>query len=170
MNKNYLFHVTLILTFIILISCSHQQVKEVQKVRITDVRIPEYGIFTKENIGVKSYKGINTKGEPIKIKFNEIKNWKLEKETTVIPRSRLISFGLSYVVRGTPEGEKVPITIKLIYPQGDIHSFKKNHIIGQKYFLGYSFNNKFNYLIGKYSYQFYYDQIRLAEKQFTVYK
>jgi hypothetical protein len=142
----------------------------VQKVHITDVRIPEYGIFTKQNIGVNSYIGTNTKGEPIKIKFIKIENWKLEKETNIIPRSRLISFGLSYVVRGTPEGEEVPITIKLIYPEGEVQSINKSHIIGKKYFIGYSFKNKFNYFIGNYSYQFYYDQIRLAEKQFTVYK
>ena len=167
MNKNYLFYITLLLIFSILVSCSHQQV---QQVHITDVRIPEYGIYTKQNIGVNSYKGINTKGEPIKIKFTKVKKWKLEKETDIIPRSRLISFGLSYVVRGTPEGEKVPITIKLIYPQGEVYSIKKSHILGKKYFIGYSFDNKFNYFIGKYSYQFYYDQIKLAEKQFTVYK
>lgn len=170
MNKNYLFPVTLILISLIFVSCSHQQVQKVQKVHITDVRIPEYGIYTKDNIGVNSYKGINSKGEPIKIRFTKVKKWKLEKETTVIPRSRLISFGLSYVVRGTPEGEKVPITIKLIYPQGEVHSIKKSHILGKKYFIGYSFDNKFNYIIGKYSYQFYYDKIKLAEKQFTVYK
>jgi hypothetical protein len=62
------------------------------------------------------------------------------------------------------------ITIKLIYPEGEVQSINKSHIIGKKYFIGYSFKNKFNYFIGNYSYQFYYDQIRLAEKQFTVYK
>lgn len=170
MNKNYLFCITLLLIYALSASCSHQQVKKVQKVHITDVRIPEYGIYTKQNIGVNSHSGINSNGEPIQIKFTKIKKLKLEKETSIIPRSRMISFGLFYVVRGTPEGEKVPVTIKLIYPQGEIHSFSKSHIIGKKYFVGYSYNNKFNYQIGKYFYQFYYDKIKLAETQFTVYK
>ena len=138
-------------------------------VKINGIRIVEYGIYTKIDAGSQVY--VDNNKELTKTKVNSVTNWKLEKMTDIIPRTQRVSFGVTYFVEGYPEGSKnIPIKIKLVYPKGIEESIVKQHVIGKEHFVGLTFGPQFNYLPGRYGYQFYFKEQKLAEKFFTVYK
>jgi hypothetical protein len=90
-----------------------------------------------------------------------VTNWKLEKKTDIVPRTQRVSFGVTYVVEGYPEGSKdIPIKISIVYPKSLQESIIKQHVIGKKHFIG----------LTRYGYQFFFKEQKLAEKYFTVYK
>jgi hypothetical protein len=121
--------------------------------------------------GSKVYGDKNNDQVIAKLEVKEVTNWKLEKKTDIVPRTHRVSFGVTYVVEGYPEGSKnIPIKINMVYPEGLQESILKQHVIGKKHFIGLTFGPQFNNIPGRYGYQFFFKKQKLAEKYFTVYK
>jgi hypothetical protein len=138
-------------------------------VKITGISIVEFGIYTKTDTASQVYSGNNE--EDPKIKVNKVTSWKLEMKTDIIPRTRRVSFGVTYFVEGYPEGSKdIPIKIKMVYPKNFEETIVKQHVIGKEHFVGLTFGPQFYYISGRYGYQFFFKEQKLAEKYFTVYK
>ena len=77
---------------------------------VEGIDIIKKGIWTREKIGrVKAKKSVGGY-------TNEVMNYKLLKETSRIPAIINTSFGVSYVVKGHPKGEKVDITGIIEHP------------------------------------------------------
>ncbi len=162
-KSTYLF---IILAFsVFLFACTTQK----QPVKINGINIVEYGIYTKTDSGTKVYADNNN--EIPKITVNKVTNRNLQIKTNIIPRTQRVSFGVTYFIEGYPEGSKnIPIKIKIIYPKGIEESIVKQHVIGNEHFVGLTFGPQFNYIPGRYGYQFFFKEQKLAEKYFTVYK
>jgi hypothetical protein len=162
-KSTYLF---IILTFsVFLFACTTQK----KPVKINGINIVEYGIYTKTDSGTQVYADNNN--EIAKITVNKVTNRNLQIKTNIIPRTQRVSFGVTYFVEGYPEGSKnIPIKIKIIYPKDIEETIVKQHVIGNEHFVGLTFGPQFNYIPGRYGYQFFFKEQKLAEKYFTVYK
>jgi hypothetical protein len=121
--------------------------------------------------GSKVYVNKSDEQNISKFEVKEVTNWQLVKKTDIVPRTQRVSFGVAYVVEGYPEGSKnIPIKIIMVYPKDLQESILKQHVIGKKHFIGLTFGPQFNYIPGRYGYQFFFKEQKLAEKYFTVYK
>lgn len=163
--KHKLTYIFIILAYFILpFACTTKK-----PVKINGINIVEFGLYTKVDAGSQVY--VDNNKELTKTKVNSVTNWKLETMTDIIPQTQRVSFGVTYFVEGYPEGSKdIPIKIKIVYPEGIEESILKQHVIGKEHFVGLTFGPQFNYLPGRYGYQFYFKEQKLAEKFFTVYK
>jgi hypothetical protein len=167
MNKS-LIHIIIVIVFCsFIISCA----KKPRPIKITKINILNPGIYTTIEKGSNVYGGKNNDQNISKLEVTEVTNWKLVTKSDIIPRTQRVSFGVTYIVAGYPEGSKdIPIKIKMVYPKGIEESIVKQHVIGKEHFVGLAFGPQFNYLPGRYGYQFFFKDQKLAEKFFTVYK
>jgi hypothetical protein len=167
MNK-ILTHIIIIIAFF---SSVFSYAKKPEPIKITKINILEAGVFTMHEKGSKVYVNKSDEQNISKLEVKEVTNWKLEKKTDIVPRTQRVSFGVTYVVEGYPEGSKdIPIKINIVYPKGLQESILKQHVIGKKHFIGLTFGPQFNNIPGRYGYQFFFKEQKLAEKYFTVYK
>jgi hypothetical protein len=145
--------------------------KKPRPVKITRINILESGIYTMTEKGSNFYVNNSNEQKVFELEVKEVTNWKIVKKTDIVPRTQRVSFGVTYVVEGYPEGSKdIPIKIIMVYPKDLQESVLKQHVIGKKHFIGLTFGPQFNYLPGRYGYQFFFKEQKLAEKFFTVYK
>jgi len=164
MKLRFIYAFLILFFFMFLLSCAMKK-----PVKINGINIVEFGIYTKTDSGSQVYR--DNKESITKIKVNKVTNWKLETKTDIIPRTQRVSFGVTYVVAGHPEGaNNIPVIIKIIYPEGPEESILKKHVVGEEHFVGLTFGRHFNYIPGRYGYQFFFKKQKLAEKYFTVYK
>ncbi len=142
---------------------------------VIEIDIVEYGIYTSEIIGT-IYAPLTTSG-----KYNLVKNVKLVQKTDKIPATKGTKFGLFYVIRGDGDDEEVNITEIVKFPnpgyrdpstgklfrQSEFSSIKK---IGSKNFAAGMFSEDWDLYTGNWLVQLWYNNQKLAEKSFTVYK
>jgi hypothetical protein len=121
--------------------------KKPRPVKITRINILESGIYTMTEKDSNFYVNNSNEQKVFELEVKEVTNWKIVKKTDIVPRTQRVSFGVTYVVEGY-----------------------KQHVIGKKHFIGLTFGPQFNYLPGRYGYQFFFKEQKLAEKFFTVYK
>ena len=167
MNR-ILTHIIIIIAFF---SSVFSYAKKPEPIKITKINILEAGIYTMTEKGSEVYVNKSDEQNISKLEVKEVTNWKLEKKTDIVPRTQRVSFGVTYVVEGYPEGSKdIPIKIIMVYPKGLQESILKQHVIGKKHFIGLTFGPQFNNIPGRYGYHFFFKEQKLAEKYFTVYK
>lgn len=140
---------------------------------VTDIEIVDYGILaaqvaktTKDQTLVQGAHHTMTAG-------------RLLKRTTDIPARKGLKFGFTYLIKGYPIGNPVKIDFVVLYPepgltnpgtgttdtQSMVSLVKK---IGKLTATGYLFNQTWEMVPGKWTFQIWIDGRKLAEKQFTV--
>jgi hypothetical protein len=112
---------------------------------------------------------------------NIIKEVKLIKKTNEIPAEMGVRFGMRYIVRGAPIGEKVKIKNVTILPSSGLKDprtgkvrYKNQYtsiiVIGKRSYREYLFEEEWEAVPGKWTFQLWHADQKLAEKTFTVYK
>ena len=123
---------------------------------------------------------MNQPGSPTGLK-NMVKKIFLVDETTDIPATLGTRFGIRFVVNGSPSNDIVHITKVVILPKKGLKvPNEENRIfkyerqmktkIGLSEFTGYTFDNEWETIPGKWTIQLWYDGTKMAEKGFTVRK
>jgi len=112
-------------------------------------------------------------------KENQEKNWKLIKQGDRIPATIGTSFGMEYVIKGTPEGERITITLRYLHPTmtnpktGEKYNSQDVSIptlVGKKIHEGYTFDHEWELVSGAWVIQVFHDDRKLGEQYFIVYK
>jgi hypothetical protein len=148
---------------------------DARHVQVNSIEITEYGIY-----GGRKVVKMKQPGAPTGLK-NMVKKIFLVNETTDIPATLGTRFGIRFVVNGSPSGDVVYITKVVILPKEGLeipneenrifkYERKMKTKIGFYEFTGYTFDNIWETIPGKWSIQLWYDGKKLAEKQFSVHK
>lgn len=148
---------------------------EARHVQVNNIEISDYGIY-----GGRKVVKMKQPGAPTGSK-NMVKTIFLVNETTDIPATLGTRFGLRFVVNGSPPNEVVFITKVVILPKEGLKvPNKENRIykyerkmktkIGLSEFTGYTFDNEWETIPGKWTIQLWYDGKKMAEKLFTVHE
>lgn len=141
--------------------------------QIDGVDIVNYGIYVASGPegGLTPEKNAEDKGKQEKI-------WKLVKKGDRIPAKIAASFGMEYVIKGTPEGEAVKITLRYLHPTisnpetgktFNIQEVSVTALVGKKIHEGYTFDHEWELVTGAWVIQVFYDGRKLGEQYFTVY-
>ena len=141
--------------------------------QIDGVDIVNYGIYvaSRPEGGLASEKNAEGKGK-------QEKTWKLVKKGDRIPAKIAASFGMEYIIKGTPEGEAVKITLRYLHPMMSNPETGKTYntqevsvaaLVGKKIHEGYTFDHEWELVTGAWVIQVFYDGRKLGEQYFTVY-
>jgi hypothetical protein len=166
---------TMLLTVIVFSAFSLFFDAEAGHVQVNNIEIYDYGIYG----GSKVVK-MKQPGAPTGMK-NMVKKSFLVNETTDIPATLGTRFGIRFVVNGSPFGDIVNITKVVILPKEGLkvpnegnrifkYERKMKAKIGASEFTGYTFDNAWETIPGKWTIQLWYDGKKMAEKGFTVQK
>ena len=109
-------------------------------------------------------------------KIEMVSGKRLLRLTAHIPAKKGTQFGMRYVLNGEPEGEDVPILVKVSHST----TVNKKEIpmtnewvttkkIGSTAFDGWKFNAESDLARGNWTIQIYYEGMKLAEKRFYAY-
>ena len=138
------------------------------------IEIIDYGIYS-----LKKEKSIKPEGKVATGKVDIVTNIKLIKETTDIPGKLDTNFGFRFIVKGGEKGKKVKLLYKFLTPPLYNPETKKIYTeqyyynyasIGKEWVRGYSFKHPWEIVAGKWVFQIYYKNEKLAEKVFYVHK
>ena len=141
---------------------------------VTDVEIIDYGIMS-----AKVAKTIKDQ-TLVQGAHHSMLAGKFKKRTTEIPAQKGLKFGITYLIKGYPIGSKVKVDFTVLYPQPGLTNpatgktdnqsmlqlVKK---IGRITATGYVFNQKWEMVPGKWTFQIWIEGRLLAEKNFNVY-
>jgi hypothetical protein len=88
------------------------------------------------------------------------------------------TFGIQYVLRGTPKGQVVKLTYVTRFPQSGIvndkgqklekSQFEWNDTIGETRIRTYTLDNAWEVVPGDWMLEFYYEGRKIGEKRFTM--
>jgi len=152
-----------------------QAEKEQEKtVGVTGIEILDYGIYMAEEIKSEENEGSATGKRTV------VKDIKFISRTNSIQAKIGDRFGISFVMRGQPEGKKVAIKTISTYPDPGIpnpktgiykrkSTFSRQLAIGKKELIGYGFDRDSELVPGEWTFQIWYDGKKWAEKTFNVY-
>lgn len=142
-------------------------------VKVEGIEILEYGIYkakAKEKVTADS----TAEGT-----WTVIEEIELVAQTDSIPAKVGTQFGFWFVVNGEPKGEKISLTFVnrlpgLKNPNTDEVVFQEKYknivSIGERSFKGYVFDFEWEAVPGKWTFQIFYEDKKLAEKTFIVHK
>jgi WD40 repeat protein len=108
-----------------------------------------------------------------------MENLQIIKETNNIPLDRCSKFGLIYVVHGKPRTKQIEISVNVRHPaiidpkSNRVHYFDEwisSPRIGEPHYDGWRFEYDWEKVSGKWTFEFYYQGAKLAEKTFIVYE
>lgn len=142
-------------------------------VEVLGVEIVDYGIYTAETTK-RVGEGITGKG------LHVSKSFHFTHRTTKIPATLNIRFGLSYIVKGSPMGETIELKQITLFPisgvknprtQKVLHISERSfpRVIGEKYGVGYTFDEPWEAVPGIWVIQLWYGDRKLTEQIFNVY-
>ncbi len=146
-----------------------------KETQIHGIDILEYGIYTTNK--TKTTEVPNLPGE----KGRLIKEVTFAVETDRIDAFIGTHFGFRFVIKGEPKGKKVDIKFVTIFPASGLRDSKRGKIfykseyvnsleIGKKWLKGYGFDEEWELVPGKWTFQLWHEDRKLAEKTFTVYR
>ncbi len=140
---------------------------------VTDVEIIDYGILSAQvDRTIKDQTLVQGAHRTMKAS-------RLLKRTTEISAQKGLKFGIKYLIKGYPIGNRVKIDFVVLYPEPgltnpgtgvtdrqDMVSFVKR--IGKITATGYLFNQKWEMVPGQWTFQIWHNGRKLAEKDFMV--
>lgn len=138
---------------------------------ITDVQVVEFGSYRRTN------QGYHAAPRTITGKTNAVSDATLIEKTTEIHASKGTSFGLGYMVLGQPDGAVVQFTCRCIHPtftdpvsgrSSTVEEWNSQAIIGRAAHLGYTFDDSWELVPGKWTIQVFYGATLVARKEFNV--
>ena len=141
--------------------------------KVTGVNIYQYGIF-KGDIDDDFDTPTSERGTEHKVAITSF----VEK-TLQIPAILGKHFGIIYVVKGDPPGGVINIKMRILHPPiknpqtNELFSFAESVYpinIGAHEFYGWIFEHEWELASGQYTFQILYNDKKLGEKTFTVYK
>lgn len=102
-------------------------------------------------------------------------------DTTTVHAGIGLEFGIQYVIVGSPKRASVPIRIVNVYPSQGLRNpkthklfrrveFVRNKIIGDVNYAGYAFEHRWEILPGKWKFELWYNNHKMAEQSFIVRK
>jgi hypothetical protein len=104
----------------------------------------------------------------------------LVSQTNRIPASKGTHFGIFYSVMGRPSGATVPLTVKILTPGLKMPEAERVQYVEQweatpeigekKHWAIYAFEHDWELVPGIWTFQLFYNNRKLAEKRFEVYK
>jgi hypothetical protein len=143
------------------------------EVKVEGFEVIEYGIYTaeaKEKVEDES---------TIEGTWTVVDNLKLTAQTDSVLADMKTHFGFWFVVKGEPVGEEITVTFVNQLPgiqnpdeERVIYEEKYNSTvkIGVPSFKGYMFDYSWEAVPGEWIFQIYYENQKLGEKRFVVYK
>ena len=139
---------------------------------VTDVVITEFGIYT-SRLQSKEPSSLATTGF-----VNRVTDVKLVERTERICARLELSFGVTYLVVGTPAGATIELEMRTLYPapgvvdpSGKRHlttSFIANPSIGGSGFRSFTFEYAWEIISGEWVFEFLHRGRKVAEQRFTV--
>ena len=110
---------------------------------------------------------------------NVVDNIELVQRTDHIPAIRGTRFGFRFIIKGSSQGQQIKIVRRNLVPglrnpkTGNIfysYEYELAKNIGEETYAGYSFDENWELIPGKWTFQIFYEGRKLAEKTFNVYK
>jgi hypothetical protein len=142
--------------------------------QIDGVDIVNYGIYV-----ANDREGVRSNEKNAAEQGDQEKTWKLVKKGDRIPAKIATSFGIEYVIKGTPADEPVKITLRYLHPTISNPETGKKFtsqevsiaaLVGKKIHEGYTFDHEWELVTGAWVIQVFYEGRKLGEQYFTVYK
>ncbi len=139
---------------------------------VTGVQVEEFGSFRKTN-----ELGIMPAPRAIAGMANAVNGATLIEKTAEILASRGTSFGLRVSVTGQPDGAVVQLTCRCVHPKftdpvsgrsSTVEEWNSQPIIGRAAYIGYTFDNSWELVPGKWTIQISYGATLVARKEFNV--
>jgi hypothetical protein len=146
-----------------------------ESVRVEGVVITEFGIYQTDD--KKVVDDPNLAGNKRVVTSNVVR----KAETTQIPGQLKTIFGVRYKIVGAPVGQPVELQFATKFPDPGLkdpssgqairdNSFAQIRTIGDIHYRGYGFDNDWEIVPGKWTFQFSYEGRILAEQVFYVSK
>jgi hypothetical protein len=144
---------------------------QAQQVTVDRIEIITFGIFSPGKITQKeALPGTNG------ITLREGRE--LLSQTETVPGTVGATFGIQYVLRGSPDGQVVKLNYVTRFPQAGMvndkgqkltkSQFEWNDTIGKTAIRTYTFDNAWEIVPGDWTMEFYYEGKKLGEKRFTI--
>lgn len=158
---------------LLLICCFLISPLKIIAAEVDSIKITEYGIFKRIIEKSKSTNDVSTGV------LHKVRKIKLIQQTNKIPAKLGITFGVRFLINGTPKNEKVPVLIKWLHPRMVNPKTKKiiyssswtsQKTIGKVGYVGHSYKKKGDLPIGEYKVQIFYKDKIMANKTFNVYE
>ena len=156
-----------VLCLVLLVAASGCVGAQINTDKVTDADLLEYGLCS---INVKDTTALETTATG---KYNVAKGTTFYKKTTKIPALLGSTFGIKYVVNGEPEGKEVNLKLKVTHPPIKGKTLSKATVIAR---LGiwradfYTFDEPYELVTGNWTFQIYYEDKLLIDKQFLIFK
>ena len=140
---------------------------------VEGVTIIEYGIFKAKELRQENTPATATGTS------NIVTDVELVQRTDNIPAIAGTRFGFRCIIKGSPQGQEVKIVRRNILPglrnpkTGNIfytEEYERTQRIGKEFYIGYKFEENWELIPGKWTFQLFYGGRKLAEKTFNVYK
>ena len=140
--------------------------------KITDVQVVEFGRFRKTDAA-----GIMPAPRSITGLANAVNAATLIEKTTEIHATKGTSFGLHVRVIGQPDGAVLQFTCRCVHPKftdpisgrsSTVEEWNSRAAIGREVYIGYSFDNSWELVPGKWTIQIFYGATLVAQKEFNV--
>src|SRR5205814_5419710 len=139
---------------------------------VTGAEVTEYGVFEKvKSVGPRRADGV------LQGLVDQLPEVKLKERTTTIVAARGTSFGILVKLTGEPAGEGGNCSIRWIHPKmtnpssglvSESEEFPARHSLGKVEPTGYTFEDAWELVPGKWTVQVVFESKVLAEKTFDV--
>jgi len=147
--------------------------KEMETKKISQASIVEYGIYH------STISDSTVTDDISKSKSNFVKDVYLIEQTDTIIAKIGNSFGIRYLINGSPDGASIPLKIYNLFPMPGIVDKKANTVkyftfrnvnrtIGDTSYTGFTFEHDYELLPGNRKYQILFDDSIIVEKTFTI--
>lgn len=135
-------------------------------VKVEGIDIIDYGLYTTEDLFQSEEKT-----------YWDFDSLSLFREADQIPAVLGLRFGLRYIIKGSPSDNPISITCKVLLPgltnpkTGEkifVDEWSSTKKIGTLTYDGYMFEREWELVPGKWTFQLYHGNVKLAEKEFNV--
>ncbi|HXP06638.1 MAG TPA: DUF3859 domain-containing protein [Stellaceae bacterium] len=145
-----------------------------QAPQVTGAQVTEYGIYTRDVLNREAVPGTAAGTK------NVVGNVRFALQTSTIPAQKGVSFGIHYVVAGTPSHATVRVREVTIFPavmtnpatgkSSTRFEEDTSATIGEAKLEGYNLGNDWEIIPGMWTFQVWYQGSKLAEQTFVVQK
>lgn len=138
---------------------------------VSGIDVVEFGIFKTDKVGETEAKKTSSGT------LNVTRDQRLIKGTDKVVATIGTRFGFRFKLNGRPEGQKVLLQGRILHPEisnpetqrmSTIDLWDREETIGHTNYIGWSFDNDWEIVPGKWTIQLFYDGKKLAEKIFRV--
>jgi hypothetical protein len=138
---------------------------------ISGARLTEYGIFEEHRQG-------QTRNAETSAGYKHIAvSQKLVEKTDIVPANLHTTFGITYVIEGSPRGKEIEISIVLLHPEITNPETGEKAIredstagstIGESNYDSFTFDSPWELAPGKWTFQIFHEKKLLVEQTFEV--